>query len=213
MCTNYVGSKGHYRRVISIPKQGRKIGSVIDSFFHNVPSLDPVWGHFYADRIKLLMHPSVWEHDRGGCNKLQGGNCGRPGCLPQWTRDWGTKLKDRIIEKIRIEIGGCLLQKELGQQTQPLSHLSEITPLLPSSCLNIYRSWNNSICSKCILHSYTAESHSTPFSQELDFDLLNLLQGLFKTFLWLCVGNCSEIIRPCWFLLEIMARNSQVRPR
>lgn len=147
------------------------------------------------------MHPSVWEHDRGGCNKLQRGNCGWPGCLPQWTRDWGTKLKDRIIEKIRIEIGGCLLQKELGQQTQPLSHLSEITPLLSSSCLNIYPSWNNSICSKCILQSYTAESHSTPSSQELDFHLLNLLQGLFRAFLWLCVGNGSEIMRPCRFWL------------
>ena len=109
---------------------------------------------------------------------------GWPGCLPQWTWDWGAKLKDRIIEKIRIEIAGCLLQKELGQQTRPLSHLSKITPLLSPSIfllsLNIYLSRKNSICSKCILQSYTAESNSTPSSQELDFHLLTLLQGLFR---------------------------------
>lgn len=153
-----------------------KIVSVMDIFFHMVFSFDWVWGHFYADHIQFLMHPSVWEHDRGGCNNLQRGNCGWLGCLPQWTWDWGTKLKDRIIGKIQIEI---------GQQTQPLSHLSKITPLLLPSIfllsLNIYHFWNNSIFSKCVPQFYTAESNSTPSSQEQDFfHLLNLLQGLFR---------------------------------
>lgn len=105
------------------------------------------------------MHLSVWEHDTGGC-KLQRGNCGWPGCLPQWTWDWGSKLKDRIIEEIRIKIGGCLLQKELGQQTQPLSDIGKITHLfltLSFSCFTISTilgTIQNSACvsCSCLLH-------------------------------------------------------------
>lgn len=123
----------------------------------------------------------MWEHDKGGCNKR--GNCGRPDCLPQWTRVSDTKLKDRIVEKIRIEIRGCLLQIELGQQTLPLSHLTKITPLLlpcMHPCLYTILGRIQYTFNMCILRSYTPESNSTPASQELDFHLLNLLQEHFR---------------------------------
>lgn len=90
-------------------------------------------------------------------------------------------------KKIKIKI-------KLGQQINPLSHLSKITPLLLVSIfllsLSMYHSWNDSICSKCIPQSYTAESNSPPFPRELDFHLLNLLQGLFR--------NVSFTLRREW---------------
>lgn len=112
---------GHCRRMNKIENWQ---GNFLPSCFQHWLSL----GIFYRVQIKFLLHPSVWEHDKAGYNKR--GNCGRPDCLPQWTQVSDTKLKDRIVEKIRIEIRGCLLQIELGQQTLPLSHLTKITPLL-----------------------------------------------------------------------------------
>lgn len=147
-------------------------------FFHMV------WVHFYADHIRSSCAPSVWEHDRGGCNKLQRGNCGWPGCLPQWTRDWGSKLKDRIIEKIRIEIEGSTSKR--AWSTNPAPFLLSVK-LHPFSCLLSCSCFSISTVHGRIQYAASVSQHLTrlnqiqhPPSQELDFHLLNLLQGLFR---------------------------------
>lgn len=139
----------------------------------------------------------------GGCNKQERGNCGSPACLPDWTRDWGTKLKDRIREKIRIEIGGRLLWKELGQQTRPLSHLAKIAALLlPLSCLSKSTILGKTQYAANVLYSLTLLNHiQQPPLRGRIFTCWISSWGSLEMFLWLCVENGSEIMRRCWFWL------------
>lgn len=150
--------------------------------------------------------PSAREHDRGGCNKLQRGNCDWPGCLPQWTRDWGCKLKDRIIEKIRIEIGGSTSKRAWSTNPAPFLFSVNSHPfscLLSCSCLSISTVHGRIQYAASVSQRLTRLNQiQRPPSQELDIHLLNLSsRGSLETFLWLRVENGSEIIRLCWFWL------------
>lgn len=134
----------------------------------------------------------MWKQDKFGYYRVPRGHCGRPHYLPWLAWDWSTKLKDRITEKIWMEMKWCLLQKELGQQTQSLSDLSKIIPFVASYLLTVSQYLP-------FLEQYNMQQvHSTvlqPSSQEQDHHLFHLSQGLFKKNLWLSFTNGVEFMQ------------------
>lgn len=88
--------------------------------------------------------------------------------------NWKTGLKRKSGKKsVDVHIKKSSVNKPCPFLSSVKLHCFSCLQCIPVT----HHSWKNSICSKCIVWSYTAESNSTSTSQELDFPLLNLLRG------------------------------------